>query len=257
MIFNILRYVLFAVSAAFVIYFIGSIIIFGLINIGSIAGLALSVWLVCITFKPLHKLISEFCKSHLATAIAYKAVNICFIAFAIYGLIVTAAMIYSAAVPPAENSTAVVLGAQVKPWGPSSILWGRINAADEYLKANPNTTAVLTGGQGEDEPVSEAESMYTSLIEKGIDSDRLYKEDKATNTTENFKYSLKIIDENNLNQDLAIVTDGFHQLRARIIAKQLGLKQNVGAVNADTSLRYIPIFAVREWFALPYQVLFR
>lgn len=57
--------------------------------------------------------------------------------------------------------------------------------------------------------------------------------------------------------NIAIVTDGFHQLRVRIIARQLGIKENVGAVNSDTSLLYLPTFTVREWFALPYQVLFR
>ena len=52
---------------------------------------------------------------------------------------------------PPENSTAIVLGAQVKPWGPSVILRGRIDAAKSYLDDSPNANAVLSGGQGSDE----------------------------------------------------------------------------------------------------------
>ena len=99
--------------------------------------------------------------------------------------------------------------------------------------------------------------MYNVLTESKIDSSRLYMEDKSTNTTENIRNSMKIIEGNNLNTDITIVTDGFHQLRARIICSQLGIKGNVGAVSSDTRLLYVPTYAVREWFALPFQLLFR
>lgn len=228
-----------------------------IINPGNIAGIALCVWVFCICVAPLHREIRGFFCKRKFTKFLYRAVNFCFIAFAVYGAIVTAAMAVCAFQAPAENATAVVLGAQVKPWGPSVMLMGRINAADEYLEQNEGACAVLTGGQGSDEPVSEAQSMYDTLVDKGVDSSRLYKEDRATNTTENIKYSMEIIESENLNQDLAVVTDGFHQLRVRIIAAQQGIKGNVGAINSDTSFKYLPTFTVREWFALPYQVLFR
>ena len=166
-------------------------------------------------------------------------------------------MIYCACKSPAENATAVVLGAQVKPWGPSAVLSGRISGAKRYLENNPESVAVLSGGQGEDEHISEAQCMYETLTDKGIESDRLYLEDNSTNTTENIKYSMQVIEENNLNSEIAIATDSYHQLRAQIIARQQGVEGDVGAINSDTSFVYIPTFAVREWFALPYQVLFR
>lgn len=59
--------------------------------------------------------------------------NIGFIAFAVYGAIVTSAMVWATCQAPPENSTAIVLGAQVKPWGPSVILRGRIDAANHIL----------------------------------------------------------------------------------------------------------------------------
>jgi uncharacterized SAM-binding protein YcdF (DUF218 family) len=255
-IFKLLR-VLFAVCGIFfTAYFIASICT-GMKNIGSIAGLCLSIWITIVSIKPLNKLIKSICMKTTFTNVMFKLVNILFITFAIYGIVVTVAMIYCAYQAPAANSTAVVLGAQVKSWGPSTMLRGRIDAAYDYLEKNPDTYAILTGGQGDDEPMSEAQSMFDTLKDKGVDSKRMYMELMATNTTENIQFSSQMIRNYNLNEDMAIVTDGFHQLRARIITKQLGITGKVGAVNANTSLRYLPVFAIREWFALPYQLLFR
>lgn len=228
-----------------------------IINIGNLAGAALCVWVFCVCCAPLHRKIREIFRKRKITKFIYISINTLFIAFSIYGAVVTSAMVMCASQAPAQNATAVVLGAQVKSYGPSVILMGRINAAKDYLDDNPQAAAVLTGGQGDDEPISEAQCMYDVLAEKGIEPDRLYKEDKAVNTTENIDFSMDIIKNENLTEDIAIVTDGFHQLRARIIAAQQGIKGDVGAVNSDTSFLYLPTFAVREWFALPYQVLFR
>ena len=229
----------------------------GIKNIGNISGALLCVWIFCVSVKPLHSKIKNLFMKKRFTKYIYRFVNFCFIAFSIYGVLVTGAMLVCAMDAPAENATAVVLGAQVKKSGPSVMLWGRINAANEYLEESSGSSAVLSGGQGDDEPISEAQSMYDKLTGYGIIDDRLYKEDKSTNTTENIKYSMEIIEENRLNSDIAVVTDGFHQLRVRIIAAQLGIEGDVGAVNSDTSLMYLPTFAVREWFALPYRILFR
>lgn len=248
------------VFAILSIIFFGSFVVpmmGGIINIGNIAGTALCVWVFCVSVVPVHHFLrSVFCK-RIFTRFIYRAVNFCFIVFAIYGTVITGLMVYCACQTPAENATAVVLGAQVKSYGPSVMLQGRIDAGEEYLNSMPDADAVLSGGQGSDEPMSEAEAIYIVLEDAGIDSRRLYKEDKSTNTTENLKYSMEVIKENNLNSDIAVVTDGFHQLRVRIIAHQLGIKESVGAVNSDTSLKYLPTFTVREWFALPYQVIFR
>lgn len=229
----------------------------GIINIGSISGLALCVWIFCVSAAPIHRAIRKlFCRKKL-TKIIYRTVNVCFILFAVYGGIVTSLMTWAALQTPSQNATTVVLGAQVKPWGPSAVLSGRISGAENYLEQNKDADAVLSGGQGVDEPTSEAECIYEELVKGGIAENRLYIEDKSTNTTENIKYSQQIIEKNHLNPNLAVATDFYHQLRVRIIANQLGIKQNVGAVNSDTSILYLPVFTVREWFALPYQVLFR
>ena len=239
----------------FLMFFIP--IISGIRHIGSVTGSLLCVWLFCVSVKPIYVRIKAFMYNNIFTKMLFRVGNICITAFLIYGLTVTGFMIYFACQPPAENATAVVLGAQIKDSGPSVMLWGRINSAEKYLESNENVSAVLSGGQGDDEPMSEAQAMKNILEDKGIETQRLYMEDKSTNTTENMKFSMQIIEENNLNNDLAVVTDSFHQLRVRIIARQLGIEGEIGSINSDTRFIYLPTFAVREWIAIPNQILFR
>ena len=251
----IVRSILVISSVIFFILFVFPMTI-RITNIGNIAGAALCVWVFCVSLKPLHRRIKRFCRRFLLTKIIYRVVNAAFIAFAVYGVIVSGAMVYAMAQVPSGDATVVLLGAQVRGSGePSLILNGRINAAERYLKENLKTKAVLSGGQGEDEPFSEAACMYDLLKKSGIEESRLFMEDKSKNTKENLKFSSEIIEANRLNKNLAIATDGFHQLRARIIANQLGLKGDVGAINSDTQFQYLPTYFVREWFAIPYQLL--
>ena len=77
---------------------------------------------------------------------------------------------------PKEACTyVVVLGAKVRPDGPSVSLMDRIKAARDYLNAHPDVIAIVSGGQGPDEPMTEAECMYRYLVNKGIDEKRIFK----------------------------------------------------------------------------------
>ena len=48
----------------------------------------------------------------------------------------------------------VVLGAKVRSDGPSVSLWDRIYGARNYLMEHPDVIAVVSGGQGPDEPMT-------------------------------------------------------------------------------------------------------
>ena len=63
----------------------------------------------------------------------------------------------------------IVLGAQVRKDGPSPVLKYRLDKAVEYLNENPDTVCIVSGGQGSNEPWSEAEGMARYLQEKGFD----------------------------------------------------------------------------------------
>ena len=250
--FYLLRTVAAILAAVLLVMFIAPIFIYHLVDIGNIVGIALCLWALIMCIAPVHRGVRGwFCKRR-ATKVIYRVVNTLVVLFLIYGAAVTAAMAFTGFSAPAEDATVVVLGAQVRPSGePSLILKGRIQAGEAFLKAHPNSKAVLTGGKGSDEVISEAQCMYNMMTADGISPDRLFLEDRATDTAENFKFSQELIEENRLNSDLAITTDGFHQFRAQLIARKQGISSHIGAVNADTRWEFVPTYVVREWFALP------
>lgn len=120
----------------------------------------------------------------------------------------------------------VVLGARVNRGGvPSKPLYWRIDAAEEYLRENPNTKAILSGGQGPDEPISEAQCMFDTLLARGIAESRLILEDNSTNTNENIRYSLALMQE---DATFGVVTNNFHVFRATRIAEKVSGRQVSG-----------------------------
>ena len=72
----------------------------------------------------------------------------------------------------------VILGCQVKPEGPSMLLQDRLNKALDYWKEHPDITIVVSGGQGPDEPVTEARAMADYLIQAGVPEDSLMLEEQ-------------------------------------------------------------------------------
>lgn len=126
---------------------------------------------------------------------------------------------------PEENlDYVIVLGAQVKGSRPSLSLKYRVDAAEEYLKKNPGTKAVLSGGQGKGEEISEAECMYRELVKQGIAKARLLKEDKSTSTSENIDFSYETVTrdrgKNPGELKVGIVTNSFHVYRGSAIARK-------------------------------------
>ena len=120
----------------------------------------------------------------------------------------------------------VVLGCYVNDHGPSQTLLDRINAAYDYLTEHPNAIAVVSGGQGADEPMTEAQCMYDVLVSRGIDPDRVWMEDKATSTWENLKFSLDLIQEKTGQrpEKIGLLSSEFHLFRAGLQARDQGVE---------------------------------
>lgn len=127
--------------------------------------------------------------------------------------------------PHEEVEYLLVLGAKVRVTGPSASLWDRIYAAEEYLKEHPNTIAIVSGGQGIDEPWSEASVMYTELVYMGIEPERIWVEDRATSTWENLNFTLELIEEKTGSrpEKLGILSSEYHLFRASLFAKECGV----------------------------------
>lgn len=137
----------------------------------------------------------------------------------------------------------IVLGAQVKEDGPSIVLQYRLDKAISYLSDNPTTRCIVSGGQGDNEPFSEAEGMYNYLVANGVDSERIILEDQSTSTVENIRNSKALL--NDLYNSVGIVTNDFHVFRAVRIAKVQGLK-NISGIAAESNAFYLPNNVLRE-----------
>lgn len=153
--------------------------------------------------------------------------------------------------PPDADTPAVVvvLGAKVKADGtPSQILANRLNTAVRLLEEDPQLLCIVSGGQGENEPVTEASAMADYLIQKGIDPDRILLEDQSRNTQENLANTAALIDREGLPRQVILVTDSFHQLRGAIHARRQGLEPF--SVSSYTPWGLFPAYWVREFFGI-------
>lgn len=128
--------------------------------------------------------------------------------------------------PEQDVDYVLVLGAKVRPTGPSASLWDRIYAAADYLEAHPDTIAIVSGGQGDDEPWTEAGIMSAELIDLGIDPERIWVEDRATSTWENLHFTLDLIEEETGRrpEKLGVLSSEYHLFRASLFTKSCGVE---------------------------------
>jgi len=141
----------------------------------------------------------------------------------------------------------IVLGAQMKPGGPSAVLKFRLDAAYDYLTANEDTLCVVSGGQGANEPCTEAQGMREYLVERGIAPERILMEDKSTDTSENIAYSAAV--SGGTDKEVGIVTNNFHVFRGVMLARHAGFADACG-ISARSNIYFQPNNLVREFFGI-------
>ncbi|MBR0509176.1 MAG: YdcF family protein [Clostridia bacterium] len=222
----------------------------GIFNIGNIAGMALSLLPgAAVLFRqPIGRLWKKTGGKILLTAVLLAALAGVGVAAAAGAQIISAAR---NAPPAGADGDMVVLGALVRPGPvPSKTLRSRIDAAEKYLNENPDCLCVLSGGQGPDEEISEAECMYRELTARGVSPDRLLIEDRSTSTEENLAFSAKLLRERGRGKTVFIVTSEYHQYRAKLLARKEGL--TACAVSARTSLNILPTYVLREILGIVY-----
>ena len=132
----------------------------------------------------------------------------------------------------------VILGCQVKPWGPSILLQDRLDKALEYLEEHPDMTVVVSGGQGPDEPMSEARAMADYLIEQGVPEERILLEDQSHNTNQNLRLTAQLLTElgYDTTDEMIVVSNGFHLTRVRMLwGRVWGGHYNLSTLAAPSS----------------------
>lgn len=156
-----------------------------------------------------------------------------------------------------ESDYLVVLGAGVNGTVPSRSLRERLDAAMNYLTVHPDAVAIVSGGQGPGEKITEAQCMYDYLTSHGVDSLRVWKEEAATNTLENLRFSLDIIGERHGIRPgkIAIVSSEYHLHRAGIFAGWLDIEAELVPARTEIFLLRWNYY-LREVFAVWYYALF-
>lgn len=153
----------------------------------------------------------------------------------------------------------IVLGAGVNGTEPSLSLQTRLNAALTYLESHPDIPAVLSGGQGYGEEITEAQCMYNWLTAHGIDSDRLVLEEEASNTKENLSFSKALLEERGVDVStgtVALVTNGFHMARTELLANRQGYGATPSIPAKLPWLHLTVNYYLREAFAFPMTLIF-
>ena len=146
----------------------------------------------------------------------------------------------------------IVLGAAVYGDQPSLTLVRRMEGAMDYLERYPDSVAIVSGGIGPGETVTEGQAMYDWMTAHGADPERIIIEDKATSTEENLANSFAIIRERGDEPQgkVAIVSSAYHLYRAKLFAQKLGVTDAAG-VAAPWGYFFVMLnYFIREAFGV-------
>ena len=137
----------------------------------------------------------------------------------------------------------IVLGASVYQDGPSPALTRRLNAVMACLDEHPGAIIIASGGQGENEPISEAQCIRDELVRRGVDPARIRMEDQSRDTLENLANCRAMIADD--GAAVGIVTNNYHIWRSLRMARRAGFT-NAHGIAAEYTGPPLLHFMVRE-----------
>lgn len=236
---------------------VGLFILLGLLLLFALVGYEFSA-LICFGIAALivcYWLLSLLGKRHQKTAnILRILLSVCLglglIAAAVTGRVIAKASLGS---PDSNCRYIIVLGAGVNGTVPSLSLQDRLDATYAYLASHPDTICVVSGCQGDGEDISEAQCMYNDLTARGIAPERIWMEERATNTRENLRFSLDLIEERTGTRptEVGLVSSEYHLYRAGLFARE----QNVTACTIPAKTSWVSLrinYFLREIAAVWY-----
>ena len=180
-----------------------------------------------------------------------------FIAWLI-SFVVVLVIIFTSAISEGNEKAdcVIVLGAGLKGETPTLVLQKRLDYSIDYLNKNQDAKAIVSGGQGIGETVTEAEGMKRYLVEHGISEDRIIKEEESTSTYENMIFSKRVYSEiMGVKLDkVMIITNDFHMFRSKMLAKRTGLEPY--GISSGTPWYLYPNVCLREYLAVFKSLIF-
>lgn len=150
----------------------------------------------------------------------------------------------------------IVHGAGLSGDRPTPLLRGRLDKAMQlWRKQGRQGRFVVSGGQGPDEEISEAQAMANYLMNScGVPAEAIIMENRSTTTMENLRYSKEILDARYgvgtgpQKYRVALVTSDYHVFRASEYASRVGLKAD--GIGSHTRGYYWPAAFIREFVAV-------
>ncbi|MDR1567272.1 MAG: YdcF family protein [Streptococcaceae bacterium] len=155
----------------------------------------------------------------------------------------TASILYSLNPPKYQPQKIIVLGAGlIDGQKVTPLLAARIKKGISFL--TKENQLIMSGGQGSDEKISEAQAMANEAHALGVLDEQIILEDKSRTTYENMLFSKRLVGD----EVAVFVTNNYHLFRASLLAKRAGLKAD--GAGAKTAFYFIPNAFIREFIAI-------
>ncbi len=233
--------------------FLQPVVVAGILNVGNAAGMAVVATpaVVVLAWARLSRTLTALRttrRGRMATATAAGVAAVVIGVGAVWCGVLSARMTAAMSTRPDAPATLIVLGCRVEGETPSEALRNRIDTAADYLLAHPSVPVIVSGGQGPDERISEAEAMRRGLVERGVAEDRIVLEDRSTSTLENLTFAKELLPDGGRDASVVVVSEGYHLYRALSVADRVGLDAEGLAAPSPDWLRATSW--VREWFAI-------
>lgn len=159
--------------------------------------------------------------------------------------------------PALDRDYIIILGCGIRKDGTlTPLLRGRVDSAlkferEQFESTGKHAVFVPSGGQGADEVIAEGEAMERYLLEKGVEPERILREDESVNTFQNMKFSKHLIEKrcgDIKNKKIAFATTNYHIFRGYILAQKNGF--HAEGISAKTKPYFFMNAFLREFIGL-------
>jgi len=161
-------------------------------------------------------------KAKHAVKIVRRILTVAFVAvFALWVISATAVLIWASRDEARPAQAIVVLGAAQYAGKPSPVLRARLDHALDLWNRHLAALLILTGGTGSGDTTSEAAVGRTYARKRGVPDSAILVENEGRTTSESMRAVAGMLEVRGL-QTALLVSDPFHMLRLRILARRFG-----------------------------------
>ena len=161
-------------------------------------------------------------KAKHAVKIVRRMLTIAVVAvFALWVISATAVLIWASRDEARPAQAIVVLGAAQYAGKPSPVLRARLDHALDLWNRHLSALLILTGGTGSGDTTSEAAVGRTYARKHGVPDSAILVENEGRTTSESMRAVAGMLEVRGL-QTALLLSDPFHMLRLRILARRFG-----------------------------------